>query len=309
MSKIIVTGHKNPDTDSVISALMLSRLLKKEGKEAIAVTPGEINKETEFVFNALKEVVPEKKESVTKEESVFLVDHNELTQSIAEKENIYGVLDHHALAGLKTEKAVYFRVEPLGSTCTLICKIMKERGIELSTEEADILLAGIISDTLNLTSSTTTSEDIDIYYELAEISKIDVESFSKEMFEAKSDFSGKSVKEIIGGDAKEYEVKEGKSGIGVCETTSLKYFEENNKEVVEAIRKYKEENSYDTFFFGIIDILEGNTYLYPAGEKEEKIIAEKFSGEKKGDSYLLKGVSSRKKEIVPPILDFYNNNE
>ena len=255
MSKIIVIGHKNPDTDAVISAVMLSRLLKKEGKEAVAAVAGEVNKETKFIFDTLKENIPDKKENVEEGESVFMVDHNELAQSIAEKENVYGVIDHHALSGLTTDTAIYFRVEPLGSTCTIIYKMMKERGISLSTEEADILLAGIISDTLNLNSSTTTSEDIDSFYELSEISKIDADIFAEKMFEAKSDLSGTPAIEVVGGDTKEYEVQGKKIGIGVCETTSFTYFEENKEEFLKAIEDYKKEKGYEAFFFGVIDIL------------------------------------------------------
>ncbi len=306
MEKIIVVGHKNPDTDSVVAAVMFAKLLKKEGKEAIPKVAGDINKETRFVFDSLKEEVPESIKSVNKEDNVFLVDHNELAQSVAERENVCGVLDHHALAGLKTDTSVYFRVEPLGSTCTLIYKLMKERGINPCTEEIDLLLAGIIADTLNLNSSTTTTEDVDSFYELSQVSKIDAESFAREMFEAKSDFSGESLKDVIGGDLKEYEAGGKKIGIGVCETASLKYFEEKKNEIKDSLKEVKEENGFDAFFFGVIDILNNNVHFYPGGSEEEKLVEEKFEGEKKDDFFLLKDTSSRKKELAPPILEFYN---
>ena len=306
MKELIVIGHKNPDTDSVISAKILALLFEKEGKDVVARVAGEVNRETEFVFSYFKEDVP----SLISEgegEQFFLVDHNEIAQSVAKKEMVCGVLDHHMLSGLKTDKAIFFRVEEVGSTCTLVYKMMKEKGIDCDKEEAGLLLAGIISDTLNLNSPTTTTEDIDFCYELSEISKVDPNGFAEKMFEAKSDLSGRSLEEIIFRDAKEYEFGGKKVVVGMAETTSLVYFIENKKEISEFLKKTKKKKETDALFFGVVDIIKSNTLFFPAEEDERDVIREVFQGEEKDEYFLLKNVSSRKKEIVPPLSKFYDN--
>jgi len=300
---IIVIGHKNPDTDSVISAKVFANFL---GEDAVSRIAGEVNSETKFIFSYFKEDLPE---IITEEKDAefFLVDHNEIVQSVAKKEKICGVLDHHMLSGLKTDKPIFFRIEPVGSTSTLVYKMMKEKGVSLTEKEAGLLLAGIISDTLNLNSPTTTTEDIDLYYELSKISKIEPNSFAEKMFEAKSDFSGKNIEDIIFGDLKEYDFGGKRIVIGVAESTSLKYFEENQKEIRLILKKIKEERKYDALFFGAVDIINGNTMFYPASDEEKEIIRKVFNGEEKENYFLLENVSSRKQEMVPPLSEYYEN--
>ncbi len=300
---IIVIGHKNPDTDSVVSAKVFANFL---GEDAVSRIAGEVNRETEFIFSYFKEDLPK---IITEDEDAefFLVDHNEIMQSVAKKEKICGVLDHHTISGLKTDKPIFFRVEPVGSTATLIYKMMKEKGVSPTEKETGLLLAGIISDTLNLNSPTTTTEDIDLYYELSKISTIDPNSFAEKMFEAKSDFSGKNIEDIISRDLKEYDFGNKRVVIGVAESTSLKYFEENQKEIKSILKKNKEEKKYDALFFGAVDIINGNTMFYPASDEEKEVIRKVFNGEEKENYFLLENVSSRKQEIVPPLSEYYEN--
>lgn len=300
---IIVIGHKNPDTDSVISAKVFANFL---GEKAIACIAGEVNRETKFIFSHFKEDLPEV--ATGKEDAeFFLVDHNEIMQSVAEKEKICGILDHHMLSGFKTDKPIFFRIEPVGSTSTLVYKMMKEKGVSPSEKEAGLLLAGIISDTLNLNSPTTTTEDTDIYYELSEISKVEPNSLAEKMFEAKSDYSGKNIEEIVSGDLKEYDFANKKIVIGVAESTSLKYFEDKKEEIRESLGKIKEEKKYDAFFFGAVDIINGNTMFFFATDTEKEVIRSVFNGEEREYYFLLEGISSRKQEIAPPLSKYYEN--
>ncbi len=306
MKELIVIGHKNPDTDSVIAAKILATLFKKEGRRVVARVAGEINRETEFVFSYFKKEAPP---LISEGEGgqFFLVDHNEITQSVAQKEEICGVLDHHMLSGLRTDKAIFFRIEEVGSTCTLVYKMMKERGIKCNKEEAGLLLAGIISDTLNLNSPTTTTEDIDLCYELSEISEVEPNKLAEKMFEAKSDLSGRSLEEIVFRDVKEYDFGGKKIVVGMAETTSLSYFTENKKEIGEFLKKAKREKEADALFFGAVDIIKKSTLFFPAEDSEREVIKGVFQGEEKGEYFLLENISSRKKEIVPPLSKFYNN--
>ncbi len=306
MDEIIVIGHKNPDTDSVVAAKMYSILMEKKGKKSFPRIAGDVNQETKFIFSHFKEEIPKK---VTKKEiderKFFLVDHNDIEQSVAKKESICGVLDHHQLSGFKTDTPLYFRIEPIGSTSTLVYKIMKEGNKTVNEKEAGLILSGIISDTLNLSSPTTTEEDIDSYNELSEISGIDPNKFAKKMFDAKSDFSGKSIKDIIYADLKTFEFGGHKIGIGVSETTSTSYFEKNIEELVTSLKEVKNNEKYEAFFFGVVDIMNKNTLLFPAGEDEKNVIEKVFQGEKRNAYFFLKGVSSRKKQISPLLSKYY----
>ncbi len=305
MNKLVVIGHKNPDTDSVISAKVFANFLKGNAVSKIA---GEANRETEFVFSFFKETLPDvvSDEEIEKEE-FFLVDHNETMQSVAKKENISGVLDHHTLSGLKTDKPIFFRVEPVGSTSTLVYKMIKERGDSLDKKDAGLLLAGIISDTLNLNSPTTTTEDIDTYYELSKISEIDPNNLAEKMFEAKSDLAEKSIEEVILGDLKEFDFAGKKVVISIAETTSLSYFEENQKEIINTLDKVKKRKNYDALFFGAVDIIKKNTLFYPASLDERGVIKNVFKGEEKENFFVLENIASRKLEIVPPLSVYYEN--
>ncbi len=307
MKEKFVVGHINPDTDSAVSALMLSRFLNKEGKDFKPVVAGKLNKETDFVFTYFSEKPPL---VITEEQKIngefFLVDHNEIAQSIASKENIIGVLDHHLLSGMKTDDTIFFRVEPLGSTSSLVYKMIKERGVTITKKEAGLLLGGIISDTLNLNSPTTTTEDIDFYHELAEISEINPNTFAEEMFKMKSDFTGKNVEDIILSDMKEYDFGGKKIGVGLVETISLTYFKENEDDIVRSVKEIKADKNFDSFFFGVVDIVNKNTWLFVPSEEEEQVAKDVFRGVKSGSYFVLEDISSRKKEIAPPLSIHYS---
>lgn len=307
MKEKIIIGHKNPDTDSVVSAMVFANYLNKKGVVAIAGVAGSINRETDFILSSFNESAPTVFDG-TEEKDFFLVDHNELSQSVVKKENICGVLDHHALSGIKTDSIIYFRVEPVGSTATLIYKIMKEERVEIEKKDAELLLAGIISDTRNLNSPTTTEDDRVAISELSGITGVDVNSFAEKMFEAKSDFSGKSVSEIICEDMKEYEFGGKKIAIGVSETTSLSYFEKNEEIIVSGLKEVKKEKEVDYLFFGAVDIVNNNTRFYFTGEEEKEVIKKIFTGEEEKNYSLLRGVTSRKKEIAPVISNYFENN-
>jgi manganese-dependent inorganic pyrophosphatase len=305
MSKVIVIGHKVPDTDSVVSAIIFSKIKKEEGVSFVPAVAGDLNRETELVLSLFNTEVPLKVEEKSDDEKFFLVDHNDLSQSVAEKEDVVGVLDHHQLSGMKTDRVLYFRVEPLGSTCSLLYEIIKDKKIEVSKEDAGLLAAGVVSDTLNLNSSTTTEKDVLYLKELSEKAEINCDDLAEKMFTAKSDFSGRSTEEIICGDMKEYDFNGKKVGIGVSEVTSLDYFLKNDDTVSETVKSVKKEKNLDAFFFGAVDIIKQNTNFYFAGEEEKEIINDLFSGKEQGNYFVLEGVSSRKKEIAPVISEHY----
>ncbi len=307
MSKKYVIGHQNPDTDSVVSAIILSWFLNEQEQDYRPAALGEINKETSFVLSFWGFEKPEilsKKEADGAE--FFLVDHNDLNQSIASSENVKGVLDHHLIAGLKTSTPIFFRIEPVGSSATLVYKLIKENNLKPSKKHCGLLLSAIISDTLNLNSPTTTTEDIDTLYELKDLTGADTEKLANEMFVAKSDFNDKKVSEVITADLKNYDFGGKKIGIGVAETTSLRYFQDNSAEIIKELKNIKGRENYDALYFAVIDIINQNSYFCLPSEDEEKIIREVFKGKEKENFFFVESVSSRKKEIAPPLSDYYS---
>jgi len=306
---MIIIGHKNPDTDSVVSAIVFSSYCKKINKKATAFLAGQINKESDFVLSVLKQKVPAiLSEQDIKNQEIFLVDHNELSQSLANKKNVCGILDHHNLAGLSINRPIFVRIEPVGSTSTLVYKMIKESNLEVTPKEAGLLLAGIISDTLNLSSPTTTKEDVDIYKVLSKKIAINPSDLADKMFAIKSDFSDKSIKEVVLGDVKEFIFNYNKVLIGVAEATSLSYFKDNENLLIKTIKKIKKEKKVKHFFFGAIDIINKIIYFYPAGEEEKEIISQQFQGEKKDNFFIIKNIVSRKKDIVPLLSNHYYKN-
>lgn len=303
---MIIIGHKNPDTDAAVSALVFSKFLKKKGIEAQAFLAGEANKETKFIFSLFEEILPETLLEISQDQKVFLVDHNDLSQSLAQEKNVVGVLDHHSMSGIKTNSPIFFRTEVIGSTSSLVYKLFLENKISLDKQEASLLLAAIISDTLNLNSPTTTEEDRKIYEELKKITNIDADDLAEKMFLAKSDYSDKKLEEVICLDLKEFDFNSKKVVVAVAETTNLDYFYKQEKEIIKSLQKIKKEFSYDYLFFGAVHIIDKETMFFSAEDIEREIVKKLFKGEERDNYFLLKNIVSRKKEIVPILSDHFS---
>ncbi len=303
MEKITVLGHKNQDTDATCAAMAMAELLNKTKQwEATAKISERPNQETAYILKHFKIKAPAKLKP-GKEKAFFLVDFNEEEQSPIpfNKIEIEGLVDHHKLK-IKLDKdyPIIFRVEPLGSACTIIAKIYQDYGVVLNKKTATLLLCGIISDTLKFASPTTTKEDRQIAKELANIAKIDTEELAGKMFEAKSDLSKLSPQEIINADYKEYRLDKKKIGIGVLETINPASALKKERKIRRALSESKKQNNLDFIFFGIVDILKKNTSFLLMGEEEEKLAVKAFGkGKIINGTINLPGITSRKKQIVP----------
>ena len=151
MSKILVFGHQNPDTDAIGAAIAFSHLQNQLGKETEAVALGTPNEETQYALDYFKLSAPRVVQSAKEEATqVMLVDHNEFQQSISDiaEVEILAVVDHHRIANFETANPLYYRAEPVGCTSTIILKLYKENQVELPKEIAGIMLSAILSDTL-----------------------------------------------------------------------------------------------------------------------------------------------------------------
>ena len=300
MVKTYVFGHKSPDSDSITSSLVMTNLEKELGNsEAKAYRLGNINKETEFILNYLNLEAPELLESVEEGDNVILVDHNSPAESVdnLENANILKIVDHHKLA-LETSYPLFLRIEPVGCTETILCKLYEENGVEITKEIATLMLSAIISDTLLLKSPTTTDDDKAAVEKLAEIAEINYEEYGLEMLKAGTDLSSFSIDEILALDAKQIDIKDVKSIVNQVNTADIGDVMAMKDELEEGINKIIEEENLDLFMLLITDIVNSNSQVIAIG-KNASLVEKAYGVKLENNTVLLEGVVSRKKQVVP----------
>ena len=301
-NKVLVTGHKNPDTDSICSSIVMANLAKHYGVDAKPVRLGNLNKETEYVFKHLNMEAPELIEKVDEGQKLILVDHNEKAQSVEGRENakILAVIDHHRIADFETNEPLYYLAKPYGCTCTILYKEYTQRGLEISKEEAILMASAIISDTLLLKSPTTTEYDRKALEELEKIAGINVNEYGLEMLKAGTDLDDFSANELINLDAKNLDKDGTKFVIAQVNTVSIDDVLKRQAELEEAMRKEIEEKGLKLFVLAITDILNSNSKIIALGEKAETV-EKAFDVKLENNTAFLPGVVSRKKQILPNI--------
>lgn len=235
---------------------------------------------------------------------VVLVDHNEKSQAV---DNIDGaeileIIDHHRLGSLETISPVLFRNQPLGCTSTIIFQMYGERNVEIPKNIAGLLLAAIISDTLMFRSPTCTDVDRAAAEELANIAGMDIEQLAKNMFRAGSDFNHKTPEEIFYQDFKKFSAGEYNFGVAQLSAMSREELESVQERLKEYIHIALRENTLDMIFVMLTDILEQSTILIYTGDHADEMISQAFSVGGQKDSYLLEGVVSRKKQLIPSLM-------
>lgn len=302
----LVFGHKNPDTDSICSAIVYADLKGKLGDKVEARRLGEVNKETQFALDHFGVEAPALLDKLADDAEVILVDHNEFQQSADNIENakILEVVDHHRVSNFETKEPLYFRAEPVGCTATIINKMYKENNVELTKEMAGLLLSAIISDSLLFKSPTCTDEDVAAAKELAEIAGVDAEAYGLDMLKAGADLSDKSVVELLTMDAKEFTMGGSKVEIAQVNTVDIDSIYENQEEIETEMNHIIEEKDLDLFLFVVTDILNNNSEVLALGKGKEKV-ASGFAVKLVNNRALLEGVVSRKKQIVTTLTDEY----
>ena len=300
-NKILIFGHKNPDTDTICSSMVKQILNEKDGKtNTQAVRLGNVNKETQYVLDYLKIEAPELIEGVKKGQEVILIDHNEFSQSAdgIEKAKIIGVIDHHRIANFQTTEPLYYTARPYGCTSTILFKDFKQKGIEIEKTEAILMASAIISDTLLLKSPTTTSHDKEALEELAKIANIDLDTYGIEMLKAGTDLDDFSEEELINLDAKKFEENGVKCVIAQVNTVSIEDVLKRKEKLEEEINNEIEKDNLNLFVFAITDILNSNSQIIALGNRTD-IIEKSYKLE--DNMAFLEGVVSRKKQILPMV--------
>ncbi len=233
-----------------------------------------------------------------KAKKVILVDHNEASQAAdgIEEADILEVIDHHRIGEISTLKPIYFYVEPIGSTSTIVADFFAQRRVAMPREIAGVLLAGIISDTMNLTLSTTTSKDRRVARRLASLLKIDISTLAQQLLKAASDLEGLSPEEIIFRDFKEYNFGKKKVGIGQVIIPDFSPLYDREGEIKKALEENRQKGGYTLLALMLTDPLRKVSEVWAAGEKG--LIRQAFRVDEREGRFVLKNILSRKKDFI-----------
>jgi len=308
MGKVLIFGHKNPDTDTICSAIAYAELKKKLGFDVEAVRLGAVGAETQFALDKFNTAAPRQVETVANEtKEVILVDHNERQQSASDIDQVRvtEVIDHHRIANFETSGPLYYRAEPVGCTATILNKLYKENDVAIDANVAGLMLSAIISDTLLFKSPTCTPQDVAAARELAAIAGVDADQYGLDMLKAGADLSDKTIPQLISLDAKEFSMGSAKVEIAQVNAVDTNDVLSRQAELEDALNAIIAEKGLDLFLFVVTDILNNDSIGIALGKSASKV-EEAYNVKLENNRALLKGVVSRKSQIVPVLTDIFS---
>lgn len=312
MSKVYVTGHKSPDTDSIAAAISYSYLKRQLGMDAVAARAGEPNKETKFALDYFKVEAPvlltnvARKSESDEKTKIILVDHNESKQCVdgIKDADVLELIDHHRLGDFETESPIFILIRPVGCVNTVIFGLYKQNGVKPSKEVAGMMLSAIISDTVLFRSPTCTEEDKKAVKELAEIAGVDYEKYGMDMLKAGADISDYPAEKLAHNDTKEFEAGGKTFSCGQISVMDVDPINVKKADIMKALEATKAEKNYEASYLMVTNILTEDTFLWFTKGAEEA--AEKAFGKKAEDGMVyLPKVMSRKKQVAPFLLKVY----
>lgn len=302
----LVFGHKSPDTDSTGSPILWAWYLNEvKGDDAEAVLLGEPNTEAAFMLSRWGLPKPRIIANVDADQPCVIVDTNnpaELPDAINDAD-VQGIIDHHKLVGgLETKGPIDITMRPLACTATIMIDMMGDDATQMPDWAKGAALTCILSDTLEFRSPTTTAHDRAVAEQLASDLGLTIPEYAAEMFAAKSDVSAFSDTELLRMDSKEYEVSDTRFRVSVLETTAPATVLDRKASLMDSMPGVASEDGVDQVLLFVVDILnEEATLLIP--NAMVKTVAEKsFGVAVSGDSVVLPGVMSRKKQIIPKLV-------
>ena len=240
-----------------------------------------------------------------RKKQVIMVDHNERTQAVngIESAEILEIIDHHRLGTIETMAPVFFRNQPLGCTATIVYQMYEEAGVEIDEQTAGLLCSAIISDTLLFRSPTCTVVDKMTAQKLAAIAKIDMEAFAKDMFAAGSNLAGKTEEQIFYQDFKEFSMEGRAIGVGQISSMNSEELDTIEKRLEGYLEKVQLGRGLDMVFFMLTNILEESTRLLYCGDGAAKLVESSFEVTVGKAPANLPGVVSRKKQLIPALIN------
>ena len=300
---IKVFGHKSPDTDSTCSAIVWAWYLNEvRGRKAEALLLGEPNAEAAFVLERWDLPKPAIAGAISAGEPVVIVDTNnpaELPDGINDAD-IIQIIDHHKLTGgIETKGPIDITIKPLACTATVMHNLMGPNAEKMPDWVKGAVLSCIISDTLEFRSPTTTGQDKELAAKLAADLGISIPDYAAEMFAAKSDISAYSDAELLRMDSKEYGIGGTKFRVSVLETTAPQTVLDRKDGLTAAMGAVASEDGVDQVLLFVVDILNEEATLLVPNDLVKSVAEKSFGAVVSGDTVVLPGIVSRKKQIIP----------
>ncbi|WP_374373036.1 manganese-dependent inorganic pyrophosphatase [Tabrizicola sp.] len=300
----LVFGHKSPDTDSTGSPIIWAWYLNEIGTPAKAVLLGEPNTEAAFVLKHWSLDKPAIIQDVTADDKVVIVDTNnpaELPPSVNDAK-IQAIIDHHMLVGgIKTKTPIDITIRPLACTATIMHDLMGDTLAKAPKCIKGAMLSCILSDTLEFRSPTTTPHDRAVAEKLAADLRVSIPELATAMFEAKSDVSAFSDAELLRMDSKEYNVAGKELRVSVLETTAPKLVLDRKASLMAAMEGVAKEDGADQVLLFVVDILKEEAMLLVPNDLVKQLAEASFGAKVSGDTVVLPGIMSRKKQIIPAL--------
>jgi manganese-dependent inorganic pyrophosphatase len=299
---ICVVGHSNPDTDSVAAAISYANFLKAQGQEAVAcmqIDAANLNPESKTVLARFGLTAPEQI-SDAEGKKIALVDHSDIAQAPANimKADLVAVVDHHKIGDITTNNPIYFNAQPVGCTCTVLNEMYKTAGIAIPKDVAGIMLAAILSDTVNFKSPTCTPADKAACADLAKVAGVsDMNELFMEMLKAKSAVDGVPIKDLLFRDYKDFDMKGSKVGVGQLELATLDQVAPMRDDLYKEMQRVKAEGRHSVLLM-LTDVVKEGTDLMVVSD-DPAIIEKAFNSKLSGNSMWIDGMMSRKKQTVP----------
>ncbi len=303
---VYVVGHKNPDTDSVTSAIAYAELKKATGTDAVAVMQGELNPETRMVLDKFGFSAPEIMTDATGKQ-VILVDHSDIAQAPdnLDKGEVVEIIDHHKIGDVTTNNPIFFCAKPVGCTGTVLKQLYEINNVAIPEKVAGLMLCAIISDTVLFKSPTTTDADKAACEELAKIAGVsDMQALAMEMFKAKSAVDGVPAKDLIFRDYKDFDMNGNKVGCGQLELVDLSLVENIRDDLYNAMKEVKEEGGRHTVLLMLTDIMKEGTDLMVVSD-DPSYVEKAYNVKVDGQSVWVDGMMSRKKQTIPPLQEAF----
>ena len=245
-----------------------------------------------------------------KKKQLILVDHNEKTQAVdnIDSAEILEIIDHHRLGSLETLQPIVFRNQPVGCTATILYQMYAEKALEIDPKIAGLLCAAIISDTLMFRSPTCTLSDKMAAGALALIAGINIEEFAKEMFTSGSNLKGKTIEVIFYQDFKRFTSDKVNFGVGQISSMNAEELKDLKKRLLPMMKHECGKNGISMVFFMLTNILEESSEIICYGDGSGKLVEDSFEVQEKEGGYLLPGVVSRKKQLIPAFIGTLQQN-
>ena len=306
MTTIKVFGHISPDTDATSCAIIWAWYLNTHTThKAEAYVLGELNKETKFVLNRWGQTEPALLESISSDDKVVIVDTNNPQELLAgvNEADILQIIDHHKLVGgLMTKGPIEMTIRPVASTATVMYDLMGAHAETMPEDIAGVMLSCILSDTLEFRSPTTTPHDKAIAEKLATRLGLNITEYANEMFKAKSDVTDFTDSGLVHLDSKKFEVGDKNIRVSVVETTDPASVLARKAGIVAAIEEEKAKDSgIDDVLFFIVDILREEATVFTHNDFLKSVVRASFGVTVEGDTEVLPGIVSRKKQIIPAL--------